>query len=139
MNDRPFKIIRPHAAIKKHPILVSIPHSGTLIPEKIAKGMHRDITRLPEDTDWLVDEIYNFCPSLGITTISANFSRYVVDLNRPTNSTNLYVDGRKETNVIPVSTFSGAEIYKHPLTKEHELEERLPKYYHPYYNTILID
>ena len=69
--------------------------------------------------------------------ISAEYSRYVVDLNRPTQSQSLYNDGRKETGLYPIHSFLGSPIYidGHEITEEMK-ERRLRAIYRPYYDQI---
>jgi N-formylglutamate deformylase len=73
---------------------VSIPHCGTLFPKEIINDFDPALIKAPDDTDWFVDRLYDFAPSLGITMITAVFSRWVIDLNRHPDSKPLYNDGR---------------------------------------------
>jgi N-formylglutamate deformylase len=64
-------------------------------------------------TDWHLHALYDFLPALGITTIHAVYSRFVVDLNRPPDGHALY-PGRFETGLVPMETFSGDKIFGGP-------------------------
>ncbi|MGA9333452.1 MAG: N-formylglutamate amidohydrolase, partial [Rudaea sp.] len=64
------------------PLLVSVPHDGTVLPGDIATRMTPSARRVP-DTDWHVARLYAFARELGASMIVPKFSRYVVDLNRP--------------------------------------------------------
>ncbi len=75
-----FKIIEP--ATRKVPIIISVPHAGTYIPEDIKSKMNPVWSDKLDDTDWFIDKLYSFASDLGITIIKANYSRWVVDLNR---------------------------------------------------------
>lgn len=57
------------------PLLVSIPHSGTYLPEEHAG-------RALDDTDWYVERLYAFARTLGATLLVARWSRALVDLDR---------------------------------------------------------
>lgn len=107
----------PHQA-DESPIIVSCPHTGVLIPPNFAALMNREVLdRLP-DTDWYVDRLYDFAPSMGISVLSATISRYFVDLNRAPDSKPLYNDGRVETGLFPKDTFHGAPLFKEHVKPE---------------------
>jgi N-formylglutamate amidohydrolase len=119
------------------PIVISAPHVGTFIPDEIQSQMCRDFTAEQSDTDWLIHELYGFAPELGITLISANYSRYVVDLNRPSEGPPLYQDKRRQTDVIPTTNFDGVGLYPMDWTlSKEEREFRLSHYYHPYHEAL---
>ena len=89
----PFKISSPEN--QRVPILISIPHCGTAFPDELKGQYKQELFKAPDDTDWFVDQLYNFAPAMGITMISANYSRWVIDLNRDTDSKPLYTEDRK--------------------------------------------
>ncbi len=129
-----FTISKPTTAAV--PILLSIPHAGTFIPEAIRSQLHPAYRDTPPDTDWFVDKLYQFAKHQGITTIKANYSRYVVDLNRAPDSSPNYADKRRQTTVVPDSTFLGAPLYLATNPDEQAITERLNTYYWPYYKAI---
>ena len=120
------------------PILISSPHSGAAIPEEIAGEMHSEFAAQPPDTDWFVDQLYSFAPELGITLIQANYSRYVVDLNRSPENKILYNDGRFITGLFPTHAFSKQPIYTDARNEINNsaAQLRLDKYYHPYHQEL---
>ncbi|HET9836102.1 MAG TPA: N-formylglutamate amidohydrolase, partial [Rhodanobacteraceae bacterium] len=79
------------------PLLVSLPHDGTVIPDEIAARMTPQALRVP-DTDWHVGLLYGLAKELGASIIAPRWSRYVVDLNRPPDGHALY-PGRSETSL----------------------------------------
>ena len=80
MSLSPFELIMPDELTV--PILISVPHAGTSVTESFSDRVAGDhILQLP-DTDWYVDQLYQFATELGIPLIYANYSRYIVDLNR---------------------------------------------------------
>jgi len=91
------------------PLLISIPHMGTRIPESISAGMTRAGMSIP-DTDWHLDRLYDFAEGLGAHIIKPCYSRYVVDLNRVPGGEDLY-PGLKTTTLVPLHTFTGEPIY----------------------------
>ncbi|RLA65571.1 MAG: N-formylglutamate deformylase [Epsilonproteobacteria bacterium] len=121
---------------KRLPILLSSPHSGVNFPAEIIKSFKQDIIDHPLDTDWFIDRLYDFAPTMGITQISANYSRYVVDLNRDFKGEGLYHDGRFLTGVVPSHSFSKTPLYKDGPPTSDEIKNRLQKYFWPYYKKV---
>ncbi|MER3546095.1 MAG: N-formylglutamate deformylase [Rhodanobacteraceae bacterium] len=117
------------------PLLVSLPHDGTAIPEDIAARMTPQALRVP-DTDWHVGKLYAFARELGASVIVPHWSRYVVDLNRPQDGHPLY-PGRKETGLVPLNTFAEEPIYldgRSPAAEE--MAERVSEYWRPYHQAL---
>lgn len=117
------------------PILVSIPHCGTHIPDDLLANMTHEATHLV-DTDWHVDYLYDFLNDLDVTVLSATHSRYVVDLNRPRDGLPLY-PGQSESTLCPTSTFAGEPLYA--ATKEpsrSQIERRVTRYWQPYHDAL---
>ncbi len=116
-------------------MIVNIPHAGTLVPDDIARDFASpEIAALPM-TDWHVDQLYGFLPELGVDTLAARYSRFVVDLNRPPVAQALY-PGRFETSVVATETFTGEPIYASPPSKA-EIVRRRQLYYEPYHARLL--
>jgi N-formylglutamate deformylase len=65
------------------PIVASLPHSGTFVPEWLAPKFEPEQLEALWHSDWFLGELYDFLPSLGVHVIAATHSRYVADLNRP--------------------------------------------------------
>ena len=80
------------------PLLVSFPHSGTYVPGAIAQYFTPTGKRLI-DTDWHVPKLYDFLGELSVSTVTANYSRYVIDVNRSPQGTALY-PGQSETELL---------------------------------------
>lgn len=129
--------VRPPSG-KRVPILLSVPHCGTIFPDEIKDHLNPRLTRAPDDTDWFVDRLYDFAPSLGITMIMAEISRWVIDLNRNPDDKPLYEDGRIITGLCPVTTFLGQPLYKDERTTvdSAEVKRRLEAYYYPYHEHL---
>lgn len=64
------------------PLLITMPHTGTVVPEHIAERLTHDARSVP-DTDWHIEKLYAFAREAGASILQAKWSRYVVDLNRP--------------------------------------------------------
>ena len=116
------------------PILVSVPHAGTKIPDDIRPLLTPEAAALP-DTDWHVDRLYDFASEVGASFLVANYSRYVVDLNRAPDDRPLY-PGADNTEVCPTRTFANEPIYRHAPPDRAEIDRRLNLYWHPYHAKI---
>lgn len=114
------------------PLLVSVPHDGRELPESIAATMTAAGKALP-DTDWHVAHLYEFAKEIGASMIVANYSRYVVDLNRPADDASMY-EGQRSTGLCPLQTFDGRDLYSGDASID--IEDRLARYWHPYHDKV---
>ena len=131
----PYHIIEATAA--KVPIIISIPHCGTEFPEELKNNYLPGQVESIDDTDWFLQDLYNFAPAMGITIIHARYSRWVIDLNRDPESAPLYNDGRLITGLTTTTDFLGNPIYKPGKEPQQaDIERRLKKYYWPYYEKV---
>jgi N-formylglutamate deformylase len=117
------------------PLLVSVPHVGTAIPEDIAAALvPRALAR--EDTDWHLAEVYAFARELGASLLVPRHSRYVIDLNRPPENAPMY-PGANNTELVPTRFFSGDALYRAGrLPDEKEVARRLDTYWRPYHEAL---
>lgn len=117
------------------PLLISVPHDGHELPRDIALRM-TDAGRAIPDTDWHVNRLYDFAARMGAYVISANFSRYVVDLNRSSDDAALY-RGQVSTGLCPEKTFAGDRIYNGDAgVSAEEKTARVEKYWQPYHDKL---
>lgn len=132
----PYKITFP--VEQRVPILLSVPHCGVAFPDELKDQYDEGMIASPDDTDWHVDQLYDFASSMGITMISAVYSRWVIDLNRDPQSKPLYTDGRIITALCPTTDFFGNPIYKDKRkeTANNDVALRLELYYYPYHKKI---
>ena len=118
------------------PLLVSVPHDGRRLPDAMREAMTPEALRLP-DTDLHVAELYEFVRELGASMIVANYSRYVVDLNRPPDDAQLY-EGQIATGLCPQQTFAGEPLYLDDMPlRAAEVEERSTRYWRPYHEQLV--
>jgi len=131
-----FKLIQPAAA--QVPVLLSIPHCGVKFPEELKRQYNPGLIAAPDDTDWFVHQLYDFAAAMGITTIHAMYSRWVIDLNRDPESKPLYTDGRIITALCPSTTFTGQPLYvdERQDVDAAEVKRRVEIYYKPYHEQI---
>jgi N-formylglutamate deformylase len=114
------------------PLLVSMPHTGTVLPGWLKARMSPVALQLP-DTDWHLERLYDFVDELGASVLVATHSRYVVDLNRPPDNANLY-PGQDTTPLVPIDTFHKQPLYRRgQQPNEAEIAERVEEYWKPYH------
>jgi N-formylglutamate deformylase len=117
------------------PLLISIPHDGRHIPPEMAASMTGVGQAIP-DTDWNVSRLYAFAGELGASVLTANYSRYVVDLNRSASDEALYV-GQVSTGLCPTASFSGEPLYRDDkIPDEGEKRRRVRTYWQPYHDKL---
>jgi N-formylglutamate deformylase len=117
------------------PLLVSLPHNGSEIPEALQARMVQRARRAP-DTDWHVARLYAFARDLGASILVPRFSRYVVDLNRPEDDTSLY-PGQNTTGLCPSVQFTGAPVYLEGQEPDSdEIAARVETYWRPYHQAL---
>jgi N-formylglutamate deformylase len=117
------------------PLLVSMPHTGTKLPDTLLERMSDRALTLP-DTDWHLESLYSFVPELGASTLAAHYSRYVIDLNRPPDDSSLY-PGSATTELCPTTLFDGSPLYlpgQEPDAKD--INQRIQHYWQPYHDQL---
>lgn len=127
------------------PLVVSVPHAGTLIPEEERHRYALAPELLAADVDLFVDRLYAEAPALGATLISTPVSRFVVDLNRfaddlcPSvvlgSSRNTAAGYYGNRGVIWGVSTRGESIYRLPLPREVHTE-RIAAYHEPYHRLL---
>lgn len=118
----------------KLPLLISVPHDGREIPQSMRTHMTDEGLAIP-DTDWHVEELYDFSAEIGAHVLVANYSRYVVDLNRSSDDGVLYT-GQVATGLCPEQTFAGSDIYRDRGIDSDEVASRVRDYWQPYHAKI---
>lgn len=114
------------------PIVLAQPHSGTFVPEKIVKALN-ERGRLLADTDWHIPQLYDgLVPDA--TVVRAEFSRYVIDANRPPDGESLY-PGQNTTGLVPLRDFEGEPIWQ-VEPDEAETARRLEQFHAPYHAAL---
>lgn len=117
------------------PLLISMPHVGTEIPADILEQMEPVATHL-DDTDWHLPRLYDFAIAMGASVLIPTYSRYVIDLNRPSDNANLY-PGQDTTSLCPIDTFHKKTLYAEGKTpSEEEIQRRVDTYWHPYHDAL---
>ncbi len=113
----------------KSNIVISIPHSGTYIPDNIRKQMRKDVVF--SNQDWFLIKLYSFFKSMGVTAIVNNISRYVIDVNR-----NIAENGSNYSNTLVYDKNTwGNSLYDFKLGLD-EINRRINEFYLPYHNEL---
>ena len=116
----------PFVAAGPSPLILSFPHVGTDIPDAIVARMTPAALRL-DDTDFEQPALYDFAEALGATTITARWSRLVIDVNRPPDDKPLY-PGQWGAGLVPDETFLGEPVYAGAAPDEAEIADRRERY-----------
>ena len=117
------------------PVLISIPHAGTELPDALRARLTDDALELP-DTDWHVHLLYDFAAELGVSMLKARYSRYVIDLNRDPEGRALY-PGANNTELVPTTTFARAAIYRQgQAPSADEIARRADEFWQPYHRRL---
>ncbi|MGB3299301.1 MAG: N-formylglutamate amidohydrolase [Phormidesmis sp.] len=126
-----FTIIRPER--KPLPIVANLPHSGLKLPGAIAAQFTPAHSQSLPHSDWHLQPLYSFLPALGITVMQANYSRYVVDLNRALKPPFL---GSFWSAVVPEQTAFKQPIYAAQKPSKESLRDRIDEFYLPYHQQL---
>jgi N-formylglutamate amidohydrolase len=143
----PFQIVEP--AGWRAPIVFNSPHSGTVYPHEFLMASRLDIPMLRRSEDSFMDELIAGLSGLGFATVSVNFPRSYVDVNREpyeldprmftgrlpsfANTRSMRVAGGLGT--IPRVVGDGQEIYSERLSIEEALQ-RIESLYKPYHRAL---
>jgi len=117
------------------PLLVSVPHAGTVIPEdQQARYVQRALA--VEDTDWFLDALYGFVRDMGASLLVPRYSRYLIDLNRPPENVPMY-PGVNNTELCPTRFFTGDALYREGQAPDDaEIARRLQTCWQPYHHAL---
>lgn len=117
------------------PLLVSLPHDGTELPDSLCARLTDAAQSLP-DTDWHVSRLYGFVRQLGASLLIPRFSRYLIDLNRPPDNASLYAQ-HNTTGLCPLLRFDGGPVYRAGQAPDaDEIAERVATYWQPYHRAL---
>ncbi|MFM2480454.1 N-formylglutamate deformylase [Celerinatantimonas sp. YJH-8] len=114
------------------PLLISMPHVGTELTDEVATKL-TDAARLLPDTDWHLPRLYQQAAQFQPSLIRANYSRYVIDLNRPQDNAPLYQGAT--TGLFSQTLFSGEPMWHSPVS-EPQHQWAIESIWQPYYQQI---
>ena len=143
----PFEIVEP--ADWRAPIIFNSPHSGSAYPDEFLKASRTDLAALRRSEDSFMDELIADLSDLGFPTVSVNFPRSYVDVNREpyeldprmfsgrlpsfANTRSMRVAGGLGT--IPRVVGDGQEIYSERIAVDDALA-RIEQFYKPYHRAL---
>lgn len=114
------------------PIVANLPHSGLHVPEEVAAQFTPEHLRSLPHSDWHLQELYSFLPSIGITVLQANYSRYVIDLNRALKPPFF---GSFWSAAVAETTAFKQPVYARKPSPE-DVRSRINEYYTPYHQKL---
>ncbi|WP_417423790.1 N-formylglutamate deformylase [Hoeflea sp.] len=114
------------------PIVLGLPHTGTHVPADIFARL-TPLGQTLGDTDWHVDQLYDGLLD-GVTTVRANFHRYVIDANRDPSGESLY-PGQNTTGLVPMTDFDGKPLWLEEPDAA-EIEARRLAWHAPYHAAL---
>lgn len=134
----------------KYPLLLSIPHCGTVFPEEFLKNINHDVSVLRKNEDIHVKDL--LLPAItegGVTALCLNISRSFIDVNRAKVELdpNMFYDYPKEDlglnqqrsryglGIIHKVTAESQPIYNGLLSYK-EAEERIKNVYDLYHKKM---
>lgn len=113
-------------------LVLSLPHSGTVVPE----WCRTDLLVDPDDlwSDWRTAELYDFATELDVAIVRTRLSRYVADPNRRLAPP---LHGDFWTTVVPATLPDGKDtpVYGRRLTDE-EIDRRIGAAHRPYHEAL---
>ncbi|HWT96644.1 MAG TPA: N-formylglutamate deformylase [Terriglobales bacterium] len=116
------------------PLLISMPHVGTQLPEAVKAGLIPAALDL-RDTDWHLPRLYDFARELGASVLSARYSRFAIDLNRPSDDKPLYQTAT--TGLYPDVLFDGTALFQPGKTPDAAARQHyLKEIWQPYHDRI---
>ncbi|WP_191489937.1 N-formylglutamate deformylase [Pseudomonas sp. FEN] len=116
------------------PLLISMPHAGLQLTPAVKAGLVAEAQSLP-DTDWHIPRLYDFATELGASTLAADYSRFVIDLNRPSDDKPLYVGAT--TGLYPATLFDGVPLFvEGRVPSVAERANYLEQIWTPYHQTL---
>ena len=143
----PFEIVEP--AELRAPLIFNSPHSGSVYPDEFLQASRIDLPTLRRSEDSFMDELIADLSGRGFPTVSVNFPRSYVDVNREpyeldprmfvgrlpsfANTRSMRVAGGLGT--IPRVVGDGQEIYRERLSVDDALG-RIEQLYKPYHRAL---
>ncbi|CNC03508.1 N-formylglutamate deformylase [Yersinia pseudotuberculosis] len=118
----------------KIPLLISIPHAGTRLTPAVEAGLTAAAQPL-SDTDWHIPRLYDFAREMGASVLIGQYSRLVVDLNRPLDDQPLYATAT--TGLFPETLFDGRACFEAgKAPSPNERQSYLTHIWQPYHQRL---
>jgi N-formylglutamate deformylase len=116
---------------KKIPVLISVPHGGTVIPERFRNRLLLTAEDIVQDSDTWTQYVYDFEGKVESFEVM-QAARIVVDANRdPTDRPPENSDG-----VVKTVTVNGKKVWDRDLTED-ETDSLIHEYWEPFHRRLL--
>ncbi|NJP38394.1 N-formylglutamate amidohydrolase [Alkalicoccus luteus] len=113
------------------PVLISVPHGGSVIPEHLAERLLLTDVEVALDGDTWTKDLFDFRGRVQ-TFITADTARVVIDLNRdPTDRPPANPDG-----IVKTLTVAGEQVWSRELSDE-ETNELIESIHAPYHQQLM--
>lgn len=110
------------------PFIISIPHCASRVPDTIKTTMALNDSEIHESIDFGTFEIFGRLPAEG--TVTARWSRLVVDANRPS-------DQMDAKGVVALTDYHGRSIFRPGLEPDPDtIKKRVNQFHRPYHAAV---
>ncbi len=124
------------------PVVVSVPHAGTWVPDVDAALLALSGDDLLRDADLHVEKLVDGVTRHGVVVVEAKVSRYIVDVNRAPDDVDREVCPEQPRPARPSArglcwrmTTDGGAVLRRPLRLA-ELNDRCARIHTPYHETL---
>ena len=120
------------------PLLISLPHTGTMLPHRYRRWPALSRTeRALRDTDWYIEQLYEFAAELGASSVRTGMSRSGHRRQSQSLRRHRCIPGQATTELCPTTTFDGDPLY-HPGREPDaaEIAMRRTRWFDPYHAAL---
>lgn len=142
MTAPTFRLHHPPSDRQATPVVVSVPHAGTLVPDEDAAVLAISGQALLRDADLHVEKLVSGVNALGVVVVEALVSRYVVDINRAPDDVDREVCPEQPRPARPSArglcwrtTTDGGPVLRRALTLA-EVNGRRSRIHSPYHEAL---
>jgi N-formylglutamate deformylase len=142
MVGETFRLHAPDRDVAITPVVLSVPHAGTLVPDEDAGLLAISGDALLRDADLFVNRLIEGVSRRGVVVLEALVSRYIVDLNRAPDDVDREVCPEVPRPARPSArgliwrtTTDGAQVLRRPLTLP-EVNSRRARVHTPYHQAL---
>lgn len=142
MSGPTFRLHHPDRGLSATPVVVSVPHAGTIVPDEDAALLAISGNALLRDADLHVDRLVDGVTRHGVVVVEALVSRYIVDINRAPDDVDREVCPEVPRPARPSArglcwrtTTDGGQVLRRPLRLE-EVNSRRARIHAPYHEAL---